>query len=69
METGFEEDSRFSPALREMLAELRARRENIAIVAKLAAPDSVRSAYAAAVARSKLKPHLTIVSDNGEQHE
>jgi hypothetical protein len=57
----------FSPAVLEQLAAIRAMRENFAAAAKLAAPASVRSAYAAAVARSKAKPRLTIVK--GDKHE
>jgi hypothetical protein len=58
-----------SPALREALASQARRRENLAIAAQLAAPASIRSAYAAALARSKAKPRLTIVkaSPIGEQ--
>jgi hypothetical protein len=53
----------FSPAVLEVLAEIRAMRENLAAMALLAAPASVRSGYAAAVARSKAKPRLTIVKN------
>ncbi|SIN82941.1 hypothetical protein SAMN05443247_00026 [Bradyrhizobium erythrophlei] len=57
-----------SPALLEQIAEIRALRENLASSAKLAAPASIRSAYAAAVARSKAKPRLTII-EGGKKHE
>jgi hypothetical protein len=67
VESIFRKASQASPALCEVLAEIRAMRENLAAAAKLAAPDWVRSEYAAAVARSKAKPRLTIV--NGGKHE
>ena len=56
-----------SPALREMLAEIRAMRENLAAMAILALTPAAAAA-AAAVARSKAKSRLTLIK-GGKHHE